>query len=157
MADLNADIASAIKNHLPQAVGEQLRQRLEAADRADRNVVDLRAEVASLKDRLAKYADIENREALLAARAADNHATLQEIERRERDLDRDNAMLRAQEAERRADGIFRLAEIALGRRSITERLTVHGRRDMPVTNNGYTSTQQFDESHTTERDIESIG
>lgn len=104
-------IESVIRESLPSQVGETLRAELS-------KVQTLESKVNELEDALLKYKNTCSEQSQILAKVSDLNSKEKELCRKEADLldkelkqDRDHALLRAKEAERRSDDIFNLVSL----------------------------------------------
>lgn len=153
--ELTESIREAIKKNLPATVGDELRKRLEMIDQLEsRNdglqslTNRLNADLAELRTTLEKHKALDLREAALLKRQ-------ENITEREVRIESTIAENNACEARKRSDDIFRLAEIALGKRSRTETVERHGHKDHPG-ESGY-SNSSLSHNETVTRTVEETG
>lgn len=161
--DLTKEIAAAIDAHLPAAIGEQLRKRLDDAAKIDKENAKLRETVADLegtreklKAIIDKHSELTSREKSLASSRQDLDERTREVERREQAMATTLADERANAAERKAEAIYTLAEIALGKRSREERITRISSKDSPP-HDQYGSTRTLRADETVEHVVKEVG
>lgn len=156
------ELMAVIDKNLPAAIGEQLRKRLEQAAKTDKTNTALAEEVAELRESVERAEKLVKQHAILSEREKSLEKNQRELEMRERSLAERDATQRAtlaevkeQAANDKANAIYRLAEIAMGKRSYTERLERSDSKQVPGSN-GY-SSQFVSESGTVTKTVEQIG
>jgi hypothetical protein len=164
MEALQKELVQAIDNHLPSAIGEQLRQRLEEAKRIDKEnagLVKLVEEgtqtMTELRGTIAKHIALDKREIALQERERNIESDRRVLDSREHALDKELAQQRAEAANDKCHAIYTLAEIALGKRSYTERITRKRDEEVPDKNNSYGGTRTLNHRDETEVHREEIG
>jgi hypothetical protein len=164
MEALQKELVQAIDNHLPSAIGEQLRKRLEDAKRLDAENEKLRTangeriqEIHDLKSEISRHKALNERELAIEKQKLDIADRLRHIETREHALESTLAEQRAEAANDKCHAIYTLAEIALGKRSYTERITRKRDEEVPDKNNSYGGTRTLNHRDETEVHREEIG
>lgn len=160
--DLNKDIQDTIEKHLPAQIGEVLKKRLDEIPRLEDEVKtlteDLKTVSAISNER--KRTNQELSEQLKTHQELDIRLT--ELEKRERNLELELCRKDVSCAQEKANQLFGLVNSIFKNPTYKENIakTSFGSENVPVTNNGYTTTQSmsthFNENVTTTRSIDDI-
>ena len=109
--EMQRKIEAAIKESLPQQVGEVLRLELEKIPKLESKVTDLGDMANTYRAQLEAHKDIATRENALAKEKSDINKREAELLAKENKYDVSIATIRANEAEKRAQGLYDLIKI----------------------------------------------
>jgi hypothetical protein len=152
--NLNNDIVQAIDKHLPNALGEQLRKRLEQLESLERQVNTLDAQTKEAHRRLAEHADIDSKQRALMERTS--ALDTREAALRAKELDHALSAERVKSANERASVAFELARIMFGNKRVwRETVQEDENREVPMPSGAYTHTTS--DSRRTTREVETEG